>query len=217
MFTESIFDAQGIPRRDVSDKEIALMSKHQQSAFFAVAETFIKSEDGERDFIEAQKTTRRAHTVLKKLMEDHEKIVPARTFYEEWKRTVAHIPEPEPDPAIAKKVAASLKAMEAAHAHLAQCETAETKAMHARKEKRQAFVFALKEWSAVDGRPKSVGDLIKARAIVEAGEKLARVAEGLSPTPPKVPQGNTPLDIAAASRGRNSATPLRSNVVRRTV
>jgi hypothetical protein len=181
MFTDSIFDTHGLPRRDVSESEIALMSKPQQNAFFVLAETYVASEDGERDFIDAQKTKRRTASALKKLMDDHEKIIPARTFYDEWKKVVAHLPEPEPDPAIADRIAASLKAVEAAYKCLAQCEIAETKAMQVRKEKRQAFVKALKEWSAVDGRPKSVGDLLKARAEIEAQQKLANIAAGLPP------------------------------------
>lgn len=93
----------------------------------------------------------------------------------------AHLPEPEPDPAIAKKIAASIKAMEAAHDHLAKCEIAETEAMNVRKDKRQAFANALKEWSAVDGRPKSVGDLVKARAATEAAQTLENIKNGLPP------------------------------------
>jgi hypothetical protein len=181
MYALNIYSNTGLPRTDIPEGEIAKLSKEQQAAFFAVMTSFSDTTEAEAAFIEREKAKRRAMSDLKKKMEAHEKITPARTFYDEWKRSVAKMPEPAPDPEIAKKLAASLKSIEKAHAHLEQCERDEVTAKQVRKEKRQAFATALMIWSRLDGSPKSTADLVRARSETERRIAMDNVAAGFPP------------------------------------
>src|SRR5258707_619113 len=122
MYVLNIYRNTGLPRTDIPDDIIAKLSPEQYVAFFAVMSSFTDTTEMDAAFITAEKKKRAAITNLKKLMDAHEKITPPRSFYDEWKRTVAKIPDPEPDPEIAKKVAASLKTIDKANTHMDQCD-----------------------------------------------------------------------------------------------
>jgi hypothetical protein len=181
MYHLNIFGKMGLPRLDIPESEIAKLSKEQSAAFFSVISTYSDTNEADNSAIASEKAKRAAISDLKRRMVAHETIIPPRTFYDEWKRTVAKMPEPEISADTKKKLAASLKGIERAHAYLAECESAEVVAKQVRKEKRQAFAVALMAWARVDGSPKTTADLVRARAKTEAAQQLANIAAGLDP------------------------------------
>ena len=182
MFHLNIFNNVGLPRTDIPDTAIAKLDKAAQlPAFMQVMTAYPDTLDADAAFIVAEKAKRAAISNLKRLMDAHEKIAPKRTFYDEWKKTVAKIPEPAPDPEIAKRVAASLKTIDKANAALEQSELDLREARKAREDKRKAFALAIMAWSRVDGKPHSVGDLIKARSATERKIAMDNIAAGLPP------------------------------------
>jgi hypothetical protein len=181
MYNLNIYAADATIRTDIPDTEIAKLSKNQQTAYFDVMSSLSDTTEADAAVIAKEKARRAAISNLKRLMDGHEKIAPARTFYDEWKRTVAKIPEPEPDPDTVKKVAASLKTIEKANEHYEQCTLDEVAAKQVRAEKRQAFATAIIAWSRLDGLPKTVGDLIKARSETERKIAMDNIANGLPP------------------------------------
>jgi len=202
MFHLNIFNSVGLPRTDIPDAEIAKLDKAGQlPAFMGIMKAYPDTLDSDAAYVVAEKAKRKAISDLKRLMYAHEKITPPRTFYDEWKKTVAKIPEPAPDPEVTKKVAASLKTIEKANAHLEQCELDLREARKVREEKRKAFALALMAWSRVDGKPKSVGDLIKARSATERKIAMENIAAGLPPDH-AVAVGPSHLDRFRAGQGK---------------
>ncbi|SDI55249.1 MULTISPECIES: hypothetical protein [Bradyrhizobium] len=201
---QSIFDAQGLPRRDLDEKSIAKLSKPQQKALFAVQSTYLASDEAEVEFIATEKATRSAAQDLKKRMAEYEAVVPRRTFYDEWKVTVAKQPERTISSEKQAQIEAALQAVDHANVALEQRRAAEFPAKQRRKEARQAFANALRDWSLVDGRPKSVSDLVKENAKRESDRKLALIAAGLPPDHDAVQSsvGDSHLDRVKASGGR---------------
>jgi hypothetical protein len=181
MYNLNIYGPTGLPRADIDENEIAKLSQEQQTAYFNVISSFTETTEADAAFVECEKAKRRAITDLKKKMDAHENSAPKRSFYDEWKKVVAKIPEPAPDPEVAKKVAASLRAVEKANDHLEACELAEKAARTVRNEKRQVFALAVMAWSRVDGCPKSTADLIRARSETERKIALENIANGLPP------------------------------------
>jgi hypothetical protein len=118
------------------------------------------------------------------------------------------MPRPEPDPAVMKKIASATKVIAAARTHLDTCIAAVNPARQARAQKRAIFADRLREWSKVDGSPKSVGDLIKERSRVEAEQKMANVAAGLDPNYVEhmaSAVGNSHLDRFKAGQGKGGS------------
>jgi hypothetical protein len=199
----NIFDKQAGVRKDISDSEIVKLTPEQQAAYVALVAALMDTEEADAALIASEKATRAAVTALKKKMEEYEALVPKRTFFDEWKRTVAKMPEPEPDPEATKKIKAKLKEVEKANAALEQCRAAEFPVRKLRAEKRQAFADALKHWSAVDGTPKTVGDLVKENAKREGERKLAALRGELDEdTRPASTVGPSHLDRVKAGGGR---------------
>jgi hypothetical protein len=133
MHALNIYAADATIRKDIPEAEIAKLSKEQSDAFFAVMSSYSDTTEADAALIECEKATRRAISDLKRKMELHEKIVPARAFYDEWKRTVANLPEPEIDPEITKKLAASMKSLDKANALIPECQRDEELAKQVRK------------------------------------------------------------------------------------
>jgi hypothetical protein len=75
---------------------------------------------------------------------------------------------------------------------------------------------ALASWLAVN-RPPTQDQVHRAMIAAEQAAKLERISKDLPLTPTAKPtHGNSPIDIAAAARGRaGTKLPLRSNVTRR--
>jgi hypothetical protein len=179
MYALNIYAADATIRKDIPEAEIAKLSKEQSDAFFAVMTSYSDTTEADAALIECEKATRRAITDLKRKMDLHEKIVPARTFYDEWKRTIAKLPEPEPDPEITKKLAASIKSVEKTNGLIETCQRNEELGRQARIAKRQAFANALKIWSGLDGTPRTTADLIRARVETERKIAMENIAAGL--------------------------------------
>jgi hypothetical protein len=97
--------------------------------------------------------------------------------------------------------------LQAATSHLRSCELIEAEALSA----------------LIKATPGPTADEVHRKMLADdTARKLERVAQGLPVVEPRKPtHGNSPVDIAAASRPRTSAqmanAPLRSNVARRLV
>jgi hypothetical protein len=182
LYRLNIYDQNAQPRTDIPDSELDKLDKRVQlPRFLEVMKTWPDSVDADAALIVAEKEKRAAIADLARRQALHQQIVPARTFYDEWKRTVAKQPEPEQDQEITRRLEKSAKGIEAARLRVEQAEPEITVAKHRRNEKRLAFGAALRAWAEVDGSPKSVGDLVKERAMTETKQKLANIANGLPP------------------------------------
>jgi hypothetical protein len=203
----NVFDQYGGIRNDLDENEIAKCNLVQKDALMALLTAWADTQAEDTACLEVDKAARKAETALDKARKAYEVAQPVRTFHDEWKRTVAKIPEPEPepDPEVTKKIAAALKNVEKAEKHLAACHAAECPAKQLRKQKRAAFTEKLFIWATMDGAPKSVGNLIKERSKREAEIKMANIAKGL-PHDYAVAQastvGDSHLDRFKAGQGK---------------
>jgi hypothetical protein len=188
MYALNIFGVDALPRTDIPETEIAKLSPEQSAAFFALMTSYAATVEADIATREREKAKGRAETALKKQMAAYEAMAPKRTFFDEWKKTVAGIVEPPIDPDLKKKMKASMIRVDEAHAHLAECEKDINVSKKDRQAKRKVFTNALVEWSKLDGTPKNVGDLVRARHKTESEQQLANIAAGM------------PADYAAAQQ-----------------
>jgi hypothetical protein len=175
----NIFDQFGNPSKTLDQREIQKCSEAQLAVLFPTLDAWTETQTADAACAQAEADKRKADTALGKAEKALEDVTPKWTAHMEWQRTVAKMQMPEQDPAITKKIASATKARDAAQGHLANCIAAIFPAKQLRDEKRAIFADRLREWSKVDGSPKSVGDLIKERVRVENDQKLANIAAGL--------------------------------------
>jgi len=175
----NIFDAIGSVSKNIDEQEILKCNPEQLAVLFPLLDAYADSqaEDEACNAVEADK--RKAETALGRAEKALAAVTPVWTAHDEWKKTVARLPVPEPDPIVVAKVASATKAVEATQAHLDACIAATFPAKARRDQKRAALTDLMRQWSKIDGAPKSVGDLIKERAAVEAAQKMANIAGGM--------------------------------------
>jgi hypothetical protein len=179
MYALNIYGPTGLPRTDIPDSEIAKLSGEQKSVFFAVMSSWSDATEAEAANNAAQSATRRAATALDKSRKKYEDAQPKRTFHDEWRETVARLPAKPVSDAAKKAIAAALVEVEKAEKHLAECHRTGYAAKQDEKDKRAAFAKNVIAWSAMDGIPKNVGDLIKARSATERKIAMDNIAKGL--------------------------------------
>lgn len=177
----NIFDALGRVSNNLSESEIAKCSPEQQAILFPLLSAWTETQEEDVRCLEAEANKRKAQTASDRAEKVLISVTPVWSQYDEWKRTVARIPVPEPDPTILKKVAAARRVVNAAAEYLAQCISEILPAQAVRDQKRRVFANLLREWSRNDGRPKDVGDLIKERVKTETAQKMANIKAGLDP------------------------------------
>jgi hypothetical protein len=216
----NIFDKFGFVRVDLTDEEVATVSKSEQKILFALLEAHLEVKGTEEATITSEANKRKAQTALDRAKAAYALAKPRWTDLDEWRKTVARLPQAPPDPAVEKKVASALKVVEAAEAYFAECVAAIAPAVNARHEARKVYEQRLAAWQKLDTRPKDVGDLIRARSKVEIAQKMENLANGLPIDGPVEPitHHRWPIEIAAANRPRGGRSgPLRSATARRNV
>jgi hypothetical protein len=181
ILTESIFTSMGTVRTDLDKKDIAALSKVQRDILMVVLDTSVKSAEAEATASATEKAWRVAMREHDDRMKDHARIVPKWTAHDEWRRTVARLPTPPTPPELQAKIDAAVQAVEDAHALIGQRNAENITAKKARDEARKNFGNAVREWSKVDERPRTVGDLVKERAKAEQKAALQNIADGYGP------------------------------------
>jgi len=179
MSTLNVFDAYGFIRSDLTDAELSSVIPSERKVLFSLLEAHNEVKATEEATVTGEADKRKAMTALDRAKAAYELAKPKWTAHDEWRRTVARLPQEPPDPAVEKKAASALKVVVAAEQHLAACVAAITPALTKRQEARAIYAKRLIEWSKLDTRPKNVGDLIKERSRVETAQKLKNIAEGL--------------------------------------
>jgi hypothetical protein len=208
LYRLNIFDQFGNLSKNLGEAEIGKCSLEQQAILFPLLEAWTETQAADEYCVQVEADKRKAETALAKAERVLETITPKWTAHQEWQVTVAKMPRPEPDPTVTKKINSATKVVVAARTHLDTCIAAVNPAKQARDEKRAIFADLLRKWSQVDGSAKSVGELIKERARVEAEQKMANVAKGL---PPDYVEhmastvGNSHLDRFKAGQGKGGS------------
>jgi hypothetical protein len=174
----NVYDNLGKVRRDLDPSEISKCTDRQKTILFGMLASLEIAEKSESVHYEAVKATRRATTAIDKSRKAYETALPKRTFHDEWRETVAKLPATPITDEKKAAIAAALIEVEKAETHLAACQSAEITAKRDEKDKRAAFAKSAIAWSAIDGIPKNVGDLVKARGATERKIALANIAAG---------------------------------------
>jgi hypothetical protein len=208
LYRLNIFDQFGNPSKNLNEAEIGKCSSEQQAILFPLLEAWTATQTADEYCAQVEADKRKAETALNKAEKVLETVTPRWTAHQEWQVTVAKMPRPEPDPSVTKKINSATKVIIAARTHLDMCVSAMDPAKQARDERHAIFAGLLRKWSKVDGSPKSVGELIKERARVEADQKMANVAKGLpleldKQMTSKV--GNSHLDRFKAGQGKGGS------------
>jgi hypothetical protein len=177
----NIFDQYGNVSNNLSEAEIAKCSPAQQAVLFPLLAAWSDTQEEDKRCNEVEANKRKAQTALDRAQKVLQAVTPVRTFHQEWLVTVAKQPEPEPDPAVVKKVKAAQKVVDAAEGYLAECISAVLPAQAVRDQKRRVFTDLLREWSKNDGRPKTTADLVKERSATERKIAMDNIAAGLPP------------------------------------
>lgn len=200
----NIFDQFGGVSNNLSEAEIAKCSPDQQAVLFPLLEAWADTQAEDQRCNEVEANRRKAQTTLDRAEKVLQFVTPVWTAHMEWERTIKKMPTPEPDPAVVKKVKAAQKARDGAEEYLAACIAEIRPAQALRDQKRKAFTERLREWTAIDGRAKDVGDLVRERVKTETKQKLANIANGLPPDYAMEAQssvGPSHLDRVKASGG----------------
>jgi hypothetical protein len=190
LYPMNIYDATGKVKRDLDPKEIGKCSKAQQVVLFEVLKSLPIVEKSEADAYEAVKATRRATTALDRSRKAYEDAMPKVTFHDTWLTDVAKQPPKPVSDATKKAIADALVGVEKAEKHLGECQRTEHTTRQDERARRAEFAKHSIAFSAIDGIPKSVGDLIKQRGAVERGIALKNIADGY-PSDYSVAQAST--------------------------
>jgi len=175
----NIFDQFGNVSNNLSEAEIAKCSPEQQAVLFPLLAAWTDTQEEDKRCLDVEANSRKAQTALDRAEKVLQDVTPKWTAHMEWQRTIARLPQPEPDPAVVKKVAAATKVRDAAKEYLGQCTSEVLPAQALRDQKRRAFTDLLREWAAKDGRPKTTADLVKERSANETKIKLENLKNGL--------------------------------------
>ena len=178
-FPLNIFDAYGHVSNSLSESEIAKCSPAQQAILFPLLAAWSDTQEEDKRCQDVEANRRKAQTALDRAEKVLQDVTPQWSAHDEWKRTVARLPQAEPDPAVVKKVKAATKVRDAAGEYLGQCIAEVLPAQAVRDQKRRAFADLLRAWSKNDGRPKTTADLVKERSAVERKIAMDNIAAGL--------------------------------------
>lgn len=178
-FALNIFDQFGGVSNNLSETEIAKCSPEQQAILFPLLTAWTDTQEEDLRCLAVEANKRKAMTALDKAEKILIEVTPKWTAHDEWKRTVARLPQDPPDAAVVKKIKAATAVRDAAEEYLGECVAEVLPAQALRNGKRKLFADLLKKWIANDGsRPRSAADLIKARIRTETAQKMENLKNG---------------------------------------
>jgi hypothetical protein len=203
----NIFDQFGGISENLDEKEIAKCSEEQKAVLFKLLDAWANTKAADKFHTDAVSAKNKAETALARAEKVLIAVTPVYTAHMAWQRSVG-IPVAEPDAALIKKIKAAEKARDGAQEVLALAITEVYPTQVARDEHRKNFVELLRDWQKVEGRPRSVADLVKERSRVETKQKLALIEQGLDPETSNAIVSNpgpSHLDRFRAGQGRGSS------------
>jgi hypothetical protein len=178
LFPFHAFDHLGKINRNPEASEVAKMAPVQKTIYFEMLSSLEKTEAAETIFYEAKKAVGRATTAVKVAQKAYEAVVGKRTFMDEWRVTVAKLPEKVITDEQKQTIADALVEVEKAETFLAKCEHTSDAASKEQTSTRREYAAAAFAWAKVDGIPKDVASLVRARSETERAISMKNISEG---------------------------------------
>jgi hypothetical protein len=202
----NIFGATGQILEDIDPAEVEKLDPPVRETLLTLLDSAAKMASADKAFVDAGKAVSVAARDMNLKQDACLRIVPQRTFHDEWREQVAKLPPKPIDRATQKRALEAAEAADEAAALHQKALTDEIMAKNWRTVCRKDYETALRAWAAIAPGPKTTADLMRANVAAETARKHAILRGEIKPDPkPKERVHLNAIDVAlSAGKGRGS-------------